>query len=222
MSTLQLRAADGNEFPAYVAKPQGDARPRGAIVVVHEAFGLTSHIRRVTEQYAAQGYVAVAPDLFDRLEKGVDLAYDESGLAQGMAYIGRLDDAAVLNDLNAAIDASLHVGRVGMVGFCWGGRETYLACCRTNIAAGVVYYGGGITSLLDNTPRCPVLFHFGEKDAYISAADVAAIREAYPQGSYHLYPAGHGFNCPDRSDFDAANAHLAFDRSIEFFREHVG
>jgi carboxymethylenebutenolidase len=220
MSTLHLRAADGNVFSAYLVKPNG--RPKGAIVVVQEIFGVNSHIRRVAEQYAAEGYVAIAPALFDRLEKDVDLPYDATGLEQGRSYAGRIDDASLLADLNATIDAVSHDGRVGMVGFCWGGKVTYIAACHTNIAAAVAYYGGGISQVLDSSPRCPMMFHFGEKDIYISSDDVNKIRSAYPKGIYHLYPAGHGFNCPDRADFDSASAHLAFDRSVEFFANHVG
>ena len=145
-----------------------------------------------------------------------------AGLEKGLAYAEQLDAAAVLPDLNAAINAVTHDGRVGMVGFGSGGRATYLAGCRTNIAAGVAYYGNGITDVLGDTPRCPMLFHFGETDRYISAADVEAIRKAYPKGTYYLYPTGHGFNCPNRNDFDAACAHLAFERSVEFFGNHVG
>jgi len=211
MSNLQLRAADGNVFSAYLVKPK--ETPRGAIVVIQEVFGVTSHIRRVAEIYAAEGYLTIAPALFDRLEKNVDLPYDAQGLEHGLALMGQLGDAAVLADVSAAIDAVSHAGGVGMVGYCWGGKVTYLAACRTNIAAGVSYYGGGITQLLAETPRC---------DPWISAEDVAAIRKAYPEGVYHTYPAGHGFNCTDRPDYDAASARLAFERSVEFFRKHIG
>lgn len=220
MTTLQLRASDGNVLSAYLVKPKEPAR--GAIVVIQEVFGVTSHIRRVAEQYAAEGYLAIAPAMFDRLEKNVDLPYDAGGLERGLALMGRLDDAAVLADVNAAIDAVSHAGRVGAVGYCWGGKVAYLSACHTNVAAAVSYYGGGIAQALDHKPRAPVMFHFGEKDPYISGTDVAAIRKSYPAGTYHLYPAGHGFNCSDRPDFDAASAHLAFDRSVEFFRQHVG
>jgi carboxymethylenebutenolidase len=218
MSTLQLRASDGNTLSAYVVKPEGT--PRGAVVVIQEIFGLTSHIRRVTEQYAAQGYVAIAPAMFDRLQKDVDLPY--TAIPEGIELMMKLRDEQVLADANAAIDAVAHAGRVGMVGYCWGGRVTYLSACHANIAAGVAYYGGGITQLLGDKPRCPMMFHFGEKDSHIPLSDVEQIRKAYPEGVYHLYPAGHGFNCTDRVDFDAASAHLAFDRSIQFFRQHVG
>ncbi len=220
MSTLQLRARDGNELSAYVAKPEG--APRGAIVVVQEIFGVNSHIRRVVEQYAAEGYVAIAPAMFDRFEKDVNLGYDAKGMEQGIALMMRTADATTLADLNAAITAVAHAGRVGMIGYCWGGRSTYLAACHSDIAAGVAYYGGGIPALLRDVPRCPMMFHFGERDSHIPLTDVEKIRAAYPAGQYHLYPAGHGFNCSERADFDAASARLAFDRSIEFFRKHIG
>jgi len=116
----------------------------------------------------------------------------------------------------------VHGGNVGMVGYCWGGRVTYLSACHTNIVAGVAYYGGGIAQLLPETPRCPMMFHFGEQDTHIPLTDVEKIRAAYPLGEYHLYPAGHGFNCTDRAAFDPASARLAFERSINFFRMHVG
>ena len=220
MSTLQLMASDGSTLSAYVAKPEGT--PRGAIVVVQEIFGVNSHIRRIAEQYAAEGYVAIAPALFDRFEKGVDLGYDPAAVRQGVALMMRTTDEGTIADLKAAIQAVAHAGRVGMVGYCWGGRCTYLAACRTDIVAGVAYYGGGIPGLLGSTPRCPVMFHFGERDSHIPRDDVEKIRAAFPAGIYHLYPAGHGFNCSERAGFDAASAHLAFQRSLEFFRKHVG
>ena len=220
MSTLQLLAADGNQLSAYLVKPVGP--PRGAVVVVQEIFGVNSHIRRMAEQFAAQGYLAIAPALFDRQRKGVDLGYDAAGFQAGVELMGKATGEGALPDVNSAIDAVSHAGRVGMVGYCWGGHVTYLAGCKANIAAGVVYYGGSLTSLLPATPRCPMLFHFGEHDGHISLKDVEQLRQAYPQGTYHLYPAGHGFNCSERADFDAASAHLAFDRTIEFFRKHIG
>ena len=220
MSHLQLRAADGHVFSAYQVKPDG--RPRGAVVVIQEIFGVNSHIQRVAEQYAAAGYLAIAPPLFDRQHKGVELGYDPAGVQQGMAYMTEADDAGVLADVNAAVDAVRHAGNVGIVGYCWGGRVAYLACCRSSLKAGIAYYGGGIAQLLGQKPRCPMMFHFGEQDSHIPLSDVEAIRKAIPQGTYHLYTAGHAFNCPERASYDAASAHLAFSRSIEFFRKHLG
>jgi carboxymethylenebutenolidase len=222
MSHLQLRAADGHRFQAYLARPGDTAPMRGAIVVVQEIFGVTGHIERVAEQYAAQGYLAIAPALFDRQQRGVNLPYDDQGVKTGLDYAMQADANGLMADLNASIDAVAHAGAVGMVGYCWGGRVVYMAGSRTNIAAGVVYYGGGIPQVLEPTPRCPMLFHFGKQDTHIPLADVELIRAAYPQGEYHLYEGGHGFNCPARPSFVAAAAHQALERTLVFFGKYVG
>jgi carboxymethylenebutenolidase len=189
---------------------------------VQEIFGVNSHVRRVVEQYAAEGYVAIAPAMFDRFQKDVELGYDAKGVEQGVAFMMRTTTASPLADLGAAIAAVSHAGRVGMVGYCWGGRSTYLAACHADIAASVAYYGGGIPQLLPDTPRIPMMFHFGERDSHIPPGDVDQVRKANPQAVFHLYPAGHGFNCSERQDFDQVSAQLAFERTIEFFRKHVG
>jgi carboxymethylenebutenolidase len=220
MSHLQLRAADGHTLSAYVAKPAG--RARGAVVVIQEIFGVTGHIERVADQFAAEGYLAIAPALFDRQQRGVNLAYDEAGIAAGVGFMQRADFTQVMADVQAAIDSVKHAGAVGMVGYCWGGLVTWLAGSRTTVTAGVSYYGGGITQFLDPVPRCPMQFHFGEKDTHIPLSDVAQIRAAFPDGEFHTYAAGHGFNCGDRASYDATAAHLAFARTKEFFSTHLG
>jgi carboxymethylenebutenolidase len=220
MSHLQLRATDGHTFSSYLARPEGLAR--GGIVVVQEIFGVTGHIERVADQFAAEGYLAIAPAVFDRQERGVNLAYDTAGAAHGFALARAADENGLMADLDAAIAAVAHAGAVGMVGYCWGGRVVYQAGSRTNIAAGVVYYGGGIPQIVEPTPRCPMQFHFGEQDTHIPLSDVEKIRAAFPQGEYHTYAAGHGFNCTDRASHDAAAAHLAFVRVKEFFGKQLG
>jgi carboxymethylenebutenolidase len=176
----------------------------------------------VADQYAAQGYLSVAPALFDRQQKGVNLPYDQQGSERGMQFARNADPDGLKADLMAAVRCVAHAGAVGMVGYCWGGRIVYLAGSRANIAAGVVYYGGGITQILEPVPRCPMQFHFGEHDTHIPVSDVEKIRAAFPQGEYHLYDAGHGFNCTDRASYDAKAAHLAFERTARFLREHLG
>lgn len=218
MGMLQLRAKDGHSLSAYMVAPEG--KPRGGVVVIQEIFGLNSHIKRVTEQYAGLGYLAVAPALFDRQQRHVELPYTD--LQPGIELMMKTTSEGVRADVDAAIDAVAHAGRTGMVGYCWGGRVTYLAACSVNIAAAIAYYGGGIAQLLEETPKCPIMFHHGERDAFIPAADVAKIRAAVPKGVFHLYPANHGFNCTDRADYDAPSARLAFERSSEFFRNHIG
>jgi carboxymethylenebutenolidase len=215
---VQLTAADGHVFSAYQAAPAG--KPRGGIVVIQEIFGVTRHIREVTEQYAAAGYLAVAPALFDRVEPDVDVPYTDS--QKGFGYVKALHNDKVMLDVQAAVDLVRPAGKVGVVGYCWGGQIAFLAAARVNIDAAVVYYGGGISQQLAHIPRIPVMFHFGEKDTHIPLSAVDEIRTAYPRGIYHLYPAGHGFNCTDRASFDAQCAKIAFGRSVEFFRQNIG
>jgi len=215
---IELTAADGHELSAYLAEPAG--RPRGGIVVIQEIFGVTRHIRDVADQYAASGYVAVAPALFDRVEPGVDVPYTDVQRAYGYVKAIELDD--VLRDVGAAVESVRSAGKVGVVGFCWGGRLAYLAASRLNIDAAIAYYGGGIQQHLDELPRVPTQFHFGERDTHIPLTAVDAIKAAYPQGIYHLYPAEHGFNCTHRASFDPASAQLAYERSVDFFRRHIG
>jgi carboxymethylenebutenolidase len=215
---IQVTAADGHVISAYLAEPAGC--PQGGIVVIQEIFGVTRHIRDVTEQYAAAGYLAVAPALFDRVEREVDVPYGDS--KKGFGYVTALNNDQVMMDIQTAADHVRPAGKVGVVGYCWGGKIAFLAAARVNIDAAVAYYGGGIHQQLAHIPRVPVMFHFGEKDTHIPQSAVDEIRKAHPRGIYHLYPAGHGFNCTDRPSFDAQCAKLAFDRSVEFFRQNIG
>jgi carboxymethylenebutenolidase len=215
---VELTAADGHRLGAYLAEPA--ARPRGGIVIIQEIFGVTRHIRAVTDQYAAAGYLAVAPAFFDRVERGVDLPYTES--AKGFTYVKALSDEKVLLDVQAAAARTAAAGKVGVVGFCWGGTVAYLAAARLPLDAAVAYYGGGITRYTGEKPRAPVMFHFGAKDEHIPQSTVAEIKAAYPQGIYYSYPAGHGFNCTDRASFDPDSAALALERSLEFLHRTVG
>jgi carboxymethylenebutenolidase len=215
---IQLTAADGHVFSAYLAEPAG--RPRGGIVVIQEIFGVTRHIREVAEQYAAAGYLAVAPALFDRVEPDVDVPYGDS--QKGFGYVTALNKDLGLLDIQAAADFVKSAGKVGAVGYCWGGQLAFLAAARLSIDAAVAYYGGGIHQQLAHIPRVPIMFHFGENDTHIPRSAVDEIRKAHPRGIYHLYPAGHGFNCTDRPSFDPQCAKLAFDRSVEFFHQNIG
>jgi len=215
---VELKAVDGHRLSACRVLPAG--KPRGGVVIVQEIFGVNRHIRAVAEQYAAAGYLAIAPALFDRVESGADVPYTD--MAAGMAFVKQLKTEQTLLDLKAAIDAVASAGKVGMVGYCWGGRMSYVAACHLSLAAGVVYYGGGLGQVLDRTPKCPVMFHFAEQDKHITAADVEKVKQAYPLGHYYLYPADHGFNCTDRPAHEPASAKLALERSLDFFHRHVG
>ena len=214
-----IMARDGHEFRAYLAAPPGT--PRGAVVVIQEIFGINAHMRAVTDSYAAAGYVAIAPSLFDRVRMGIELSYTPKDREEGFGYAKQLQPEQTLKDVAAALAVVKRNGRVGMVGFCWGGRITYQSACELPLACGVVYYGGGITQLLDKKPRCPVMYHFGERDQHITQDDVAKIRAAHPEGIFYVYPADHGFNRDVGATYDPVSAALARDRTLAFLAQHV-
>jgi carboxymethylenebutenolidase len=216
--SVELTAADGHRLAAYLSEPA--SKPRGGVVIVQEIFGVTRHIRAVADEYAAAGFLAVAPAMFDRMERNVDVPYTDVQKAVG--YMQAVNTDQALLDVQAAVDRARAAGKVGVVGYCWGGTIAYLAAARLKIDAAVAYYGGGIHNHTAEKPRVPVLFHFGEKDAHIPRSAVEQIRAAYPEGIYHLYPADHGFNCTDRASFEPASAKLALQRSVEFLHRHIG
>ncbi len=215
-----LMARDGHEFRAWLAAPPGAAR--GAIVVLQEIFGVNSHIRAVTDSFAAEGYVAIAPSLFDRVRKGIELGYSPSEAQEGFGYVAQLKQEQTFKDISAAIAVTKHAGRVGMVGYCWGGKMTYIAACELSVAGAVAYYGGGIAKCLDKKPKCPMMYHFGERDDHIPMSDVEQIKAAHPEGIFHIYPgAGHGFNCDQRPSYHAPSAALARERTLAFFADRL-
>jgi carboxymethylenebutenolidase len=215
-----IMSRDGHELRAWLAAPPGTAR--GAIVVVQEIFGVNSHIRSVTDGYAAEGYVAIAPSLFDRVRKGIELGYTQSDVQEGFGYVQQLKPGETLADLSAALAVVKHAGRVGMVGYCWGGRMTYVSAGELPLACAVSYYGGGIVQSLDKKPKCPMMYHFGELDTHIPLSDVEKIKAANPEGIFHVYAgAGHGFNCDQRSSYHPQAAALARERSLAFFARHL-
>lgn len=218
-SEIELTAADGHRLSAYLSSPPG--RPRGGIVVLQEIFGVTRHIRAVTDTYAAAGFECIAPAMFDRVERHVDVPYDD--VARGKDYVSRLREDQVTLDVQAAADRVRSAGKVGIVGYCWGGTVAYLAAARNTVDAAVAYYGAAIgRHVAGEKPRVPILFHFGESDASIPLSVVAQIKAAVPEGVFHVYPAGHGFNCTERQSFEPVSAKLALERSLEFLHRHIG
>lgn len=219
--TITLTAADGHELQAYRADAEG--APRGGLVVIQEIFGVNGHIRDVCEGFAAEGYAAIAPAVFDRVERGVELEYDDDGITRGRALRAELGWEEAMADVEAAAGALRPSGKVGVVGYCWGGSLAWLAACRLDVACAVGYYGGQIIGFNDETPRCPVILHFGEIDASISMDDVDAIRAAHADVPVHVYGgAGHGFNCDRRASYHAESAKTARARTLAVFAENVG
>lgn len=219
--SIRIEAQDGFSLGAYQAQPSSAAK--GAVVVIQEIFGVNNHIREVVDGYAAEGYYAIAPQIFDRVEPDLELGYAEADLGRGVEVAFRkLDHDAALKDVQAAIDAASSHGKVGVVGYCFGGLLSWRGACRAKgVAAAVVYYGGGVAGEAEAQPRCPVMMHFGEKDAHIPLSDVAKIEAAQPDARVFVYPADHGFNCDHRASFDADAAALARQRTLEFFAEHL-
>jgi carboxymethylenebutenolidase len=218
---VQGTAADGHSLGIYWADPGG--APRGAVVIAQEIFGVNSHIRAVCDDYAGQGYVAVAPALFDRVERDIQLGYQPDDITRGRAVRERvsLDDA--LADVEAAAQEVAAAGRIGIVGYCWGGTVAWVGATRSRtFAAAVGYYGGGVADLAGERPNCPVQLHFGEQDHAIPLEGVQRVRAAHPDLPIYLYPAGHGFNCDQRASYHAESARLARERTRAFLRQHVG
>lgn len=216
---IELTASDGHPLQAYRADPEG--APRGGIVVIQEVFGVNRHIRSVCDNFAAQGYATVAPALFDRLERGVELDYDQASLARGRELRTALGWEHPVKDVAAAVAALAEFGKVGTVGYCWGASVTWLSATRLDVACAVCYYGAQIVDFCEEQPRCPVLLHFGERDALIPLENVERIRKAHPALLLHMYSAGHGFNCDLRGDFHAESAHLARERTLAFFAQRL-
>ncbi|QCB47405.1 dienelactone hydrolase family protein [Hydrogenophaga sp. PAMC20947] len=220
-----LTAADGFSFPAYVAEPAGS--PKGGIVLLQEIFGVNSHIRAVADSYAAEGYRVVAPATFHRVRPDVALGYTEADMGEGMGLktaVEALPAPGVLQDIQAAIVEAAKAGKVGIVGYCWGGLLTWRsACTLTGLSAAVPYYGGGMTAGGEavRQPQVPVLAHFGDQDHWIPLETVESFRQAKPQVEVHVYAANHGFNCDQRKSYNEAAAQLARQRTLAFFKQHL-
>lgn len=217
--TLALKTADGQQLSAYLAEPTGPSK--GGIVVMQEIFGVNPHIRSVADRYAAAGYTAIAPAVFDPVEKNVELGYDQAGMQKGIELVTKLGFDRAVAGVEAAAKAIASAGKVGIVGYCWGGSVAYLSAIRLGIPA-VSYYGGRNVQLVGEKAKAPLLFHYGLKDAHISEADREAVRRANPDAEFYVYDADHGFNCDARASFDAPSAKLAMERSLAFFAKHLG
>jgi carboxymethylenebutenolidase len=214
---ITLTASDGHQPGAYYAPP-GDGS-HSAVIVIQEIFGVNSHIRSVADDFAAQGFHAIAPALFDRVEPDVELGYNPEDTQRGMRMATKIGMENALKDVAAAIDyarAELGCAKVGVVGYCFGGSLAWLAATRLDPAAAVGYYGGRITQYLSERPLCPVMLHFGSSDPHIPPTEVDKIRLSYPELPIYMYPAGHGFNCDQRKDYEPESAKVARQRTLEF------
>ncbi|MEQ8355130.1 MAG: dienelactone hydrolase family protein [Kiloniellaceae bacterium] len=218
--TVKLTADDGHSFDAYVARPA--EQPKAGLVIVQEIFGVNAHIRAVADGFAEDGYLAVAPALFDRHRPGIELGYDSDDVARGREIRAQIDDQQALSDIATALGLVASAGKVAVVGYCWGGSLAWLAATRLTPAAAVCYYGGNVYEFRQEQPNCPVMFHFGEQDAGIPLDQAQAVGAAHPDHELFTYPAGHGFNCDQRGAYDAGSARLARERTLAFLGRTIG
>jgi carboxymethylenebutenolidase len=222
--TIELSAGDGHRLAAFQASPAG--RPRASLVIAAEIFGVNAHIRSVARGYAADGYLAVAPSLFDRVQPGFESGYTPEEVQAGIGLMQRIDTGDALADIAACIAHAERVSpglAVGIVGYCWGGTLAWLASARlAGLDCAIAYYGGGIPAHADERPKCPVMLHFGELDQKPTPEQARSVAAAHPDATTHFYPAGHGFNCNQRGSFDPASAALARERSLVFLARNLG
>lgn len=219
---IDLKASDGHQFAAYVAEPSG--KPKGALVLVMEIFGVNSHIRKVADDYAGDGYLVIAPQFFDRVQRGLELGYAQGDIEVGRGLMQKMKFEDALKDVEAALQHVSSAGKVGIIGYCWGGSLSFKASANVNgLACAVAYYGGAIPSMINEKPKCPVLFHWGETDASIPLEKAKEVAALHKDHTHHFYAdAGHGFNCDQRGSFHAESAKVARGRTIEFLKKHIG
>ncbi|MBT9332714.1 dienelactone hydrolase family protein [Paracidobacterium acidisoli] len=219
--TVKLKAGDGHEFDAYVARPAGE--PIAGLVVVQEIFGVNSHIRSVADSYAKDGFLAVAPALFDRYERGVDLGYQGPDMEKARTFLPHLNMDFAVSDVAVALDYARGESgkKTGIIGYCFGGTVAWLAATRLHPDAAVGYYGGGIGRFASEHSTAPVQLHFGKLDQHIPKEEVDKVQAANPSVEVFWYDAGHAFNADPRPSYDAASAKLARERSLAFLKEHL-
>jgi carboxymethylenebutenolidase len=220
--TVQLKASDGNELDAYIARPEGE--PIAGLVVIQEIFGVNRHIRAVADSYAKDGFLVAAPALFDRFEKNVQLAYAGEDMKKAYELYQKLDPATALQDVAAALDyVKAQTGKkVGTIGYCYGGLLSWLSATRLTPDASVGYYAGGIGNFAAETPKAPVMLHFGRLDTHIPAEQVEKVRDLHPEVQIFWYDeAEHGFNCDMRASYNPEAAKLARERSLAFLKENL-
>jgi carboxymethylenebutenolidase len=219
---VTLTAADGHQLDAYLARPKGE--PVAGLVIVQEIFGVNAHIRSVADGYAKDGFLAVAPALFDRIQRGAELAYDGPDMETARSFIPKLNMEKALEEVAAALDYAVRATgkKAGIVGYCFGGTIAWLAATRLHPAAAVGYYGGRIGNYADESPSCPVMLHFGKNDAHIPVEEVEKLHLANPEVEIYWYDAGHAFNCDARASYNAAAAREARQRTLAFLTKHLG
>ena len=217
---LTLTTSDGHTLGAYAAEPEGTAK--AGMVIIQEIFGVNDDIRETVDNFAKQGYHAIAPALFDRVETGAVLGFEEADIEKGRALKGGLGWDDIINDVNASVDHVKGAGKVGVVGFCMGGSVAWMAAARSPVDVAVCYYGGDINANQGEAPKCPVMFHWGAEDAGIPLDGVKEVEAAHPDIPSFIYDgAGHGFSCSRRGSYHEVSAGQAMERTLAFAAENL-
>jgi len=206
------------QVAAWHAKPVG--QPRGGLVVIQEIFGVNEHMREVGEDFASAGYEVLVPAFFDLVEKDADLTYDAAGTQRGLQMVSALGMDKAVDVVQAAAAVLAPAGKVGTVGYCWGGTVALLSAIRLGLPS-VSYYGARNVQFLDQAPKAPVIFHFGDQDKSIPPEAVQAHREKLPQYPVYVYPADHAFNRDVGPHYAPESAKLARERTLAFFAENL-
>jgi carboxymethylenebutenolidase len=222
---IQLKASDGFSLGGYradAAKGSGGGKPKGGLVIIQEIFGVNHHMRNVCDRFAALGYTSLAPAIFDRAKRDVDLGYDKPGMDEGVNLRAAIKLEDTLKDVQAATDALQSVGKVGIIGYCWGGSLAFIGAARlSGLACAVGYYGGMIAAHANEKPKVPTILIFGEQDHGIPMTDIEKIKVARPEVKVYVYPAGHGFACDERGSYDKAATDKALEVSLAFLKQHL-
>ncbi len=217
--SVDIETLDDNELTGYLAEPRG--QPKAGLVVIQEIFGVNGHIREVADGFTNDGYIVLAPAMFNRVALGIELGYTPEDVEKGREIRAKIDHEDAVLDMAAAVNA-LKGRPIGVVGYCWGGSLAWNAATRLDgVSAAVGYYGGMIPDMVDEHPRHPVMLHFGESDQSIPIEGVEKIKAAHPGIPVHIYPAGHGFSCDHRASYHAESAGLARGRTLAFFAAHL-
>ncbi len=216
---VEMNTKDNHKFQAYLSQP--NIKVKGGIVIIQEIFGVNEHIKELCDIYAKHGFLSIAPCLFDRKKKNIELDYNENGILEGRKLKDLVNDFS-LNEIDASISFLRSAGKVGVLGYCWGGSLSWKAACEfDNLSASIIYYGGDVPQLKKLEPKCPTMCHFGEFDKSIPFEDVEMFKEFNKNVTVYTYPADHGFNCNQRSQYDKKCADIAFDRTMDFIEKNL-
>lgn len=218
---IPMKMSDGKTIGVYRVEPQGTRR--GGLVLIQEIFGITEHIKQVCDSHAAEGYEVLAPALFDREAPGFVSGYTPEEMQKGAALAYGAPLERRVGDAQSCTDALKGKGPVFITDYCFGGSVVWAAACRCKgLAATSSYYGKLVPDMVDETPKCPTICHFGKNDTSIPMDSVEKLRAKHPEVPVYVYDAGHGFNSDRSTHHDEASAKLAHQRTLELFRANGG